>query len=411
MTNTIHHSLNSLRLYCEKEEFKGWDPYDGLNSRIFHAMPFLKTSALARLIWIQLFKRSPINFRKLMLVPKEYNAKGVALFLQGYCNLYWIYQNNDVEQKKIFDRINHLAKLLIALKVEGYSGACWGYNFDWQARKLFLFPKYTPTVVATSFCAASLLEAYKITENTGYLDTAISSADFILNDLHRTDFKNGFLFSYSPLKGNDTVINASLLGSKILSLIFSYTKDERYIKIARETIETCCEIQDVDGSWIYGMLPVQNWIDSFHTGYNLESLMAYKTATGDTSFDVNIEKGLGYYLKNFFEENGIAKYYNNKVYPVDIHCPAQLIITLCKLDKLEENKELADNVVGWMIRNMQAPEGYFYYQMRKHISSKISYMRWNNAFVFNALTSYLLYDGTTHQEDIYGHYSNKNIQT
>ena len=34
-----------------------------------------------------------VNFRKLFLVPKDYNAKGIALLLSGYCNLYNILYN------------------------------------------------------------------------------------------------------------------------------------------------------------------------------------------------------------------------------------------------------------------------------------------------------------------------------
>lgn len=41
-------------------------------------------------------------------------------------------------------RIEELAELLISLQSKGYSGACWGYNFDWQARRLFLFPNSRP---------------------------------------------------------------------------------------------------------------------------------------------------------------------------------------------------------------------------------------------------------------------------
>ena len=67
-------ALLKLKLYCESQHFKGWDPYDGLNSRLFHVLPFLKNFALCRLIIIQGFKRCPINLRPVALVPKEYNA-------------------------------------------------------------------------------------------------------------------------------------------------------------------------------------------------------------------------------------------------------------------------------------------------------------------------------------------------
>ena len=196
-----------LKAYCEKEHFKGWDPYDGLNSKVFQALPFLKKSALCRLIMIQGFKRCPINLRKLALVPKEYNAKGIGLFLSGYCTLFQVVQKYPEwmdklgSQNDIKRRIHELAELLIQLQSKGFSGACWGYNFDWQARRLFLFPKYTPTVVATNFCATALMEAYEITNDRKYLDVALSAADFITKDLHRTPYQGGFIFSYSPLPG------------------------------------------------------------------------------------------------------------------------------------------------------------------------------------------------------------------
>ena len=82
--NNILSSFQTLKLYCEAEHFKGWDPYDGLNSKVFQILPFLKHSALCRLIVIQGFKRSPVNLRRLAMVPKEYNAKGIGLFLSGY---------------------------------------------------------------------------------------------------------------------------------------------------------------------------------------------------------------------------------------------------------------------------------------------------------------------------------------
>lgn len=396
MKKKIFEGFCNLKSYCEREQFKGWDPYDGLNSKVFQALPFLKNSALCRLVVIQWFKRLPINLRPLARVPKEHNAKGIGLFLQGYCNLYRLLRNNPLlksyfgSSDQILAKITDLAELLLSMQSKGYSGACWGYNFDWQARRLFLFPKNTPTVVATTFCATALMDAYEVTNNKKYLDIALSSAQFVLNDLHRYPCENGFLFSYSPLQGNDTVFNASLLGSKLLSYCYKYTGNEQYKEAAKNSIQACCSAQSEDGSWVYGMLPVQSWIDSFHTGYNLDALIAYEENTGDISFHSNIEIGFEFYIHNFFENDGCPKYYHNKMYPIDIHCPGQLFVTLSRLKKSEEYRLLAQKVLDWTIQNMQDPEGFFYYQLKEGISSKISYMRWSNAFMFNSLSYYLL---------------------
>lgn len=394
--NNITTSLKALKSYCEKEQFKGWDPYDGLNSKIFQALPFFKNSALCRLVVIQGFKHCPFNLRRIAMVPKQHNAKGIGLFLSGYCNLYHAVKNNaDLGKefgtlKDIEKLINELAELLISMQSKGYCGACWGYNFDWQARRLFLFPRFTPTVVATNFCATALMEAYEITRNRRYLDIALTAANFVINDLHRTEYEGGFLFSYSPLKGNDTVFNASLLGSRLLGYCYYYTKNEEYKRLAELSVKACCAGQKENGAWVYGMLPVQSWVDSFHTGYNLDGLIAYQELTGDSTYNGYIERGFSFYISKMFEYDGTPKYYDNQMYPIDIHCPGQLIITLSRLHKFEQHRDLANKVMKWTVDNMQDEEGYFYYQLKKGISSKISYMRWSNAFMFNALSYYIL---------------------
>ncbi len=392
MNSSVGHSFQLLKKYCEAEQFKGWDPYDGLNSKVFRALP-LKHWDLARLAWIQGFKRSPVNFRKVLLVPKEYNAKGVGLFLSGYCNIYKLAQNGDTRfgsTEVILKQITTLSELLLQLQNKDYSGACWGYNFDWQARRLFLFPKNTPTVVATTFCASALMDAYEVTGNHSYLNTALSSADFMLKDLNRTRCEGGFILSYSPLKGNDTVYNASLLGAKLLSRCYHYTRNEEYKSTAAEIVNAACHGQAEDGSWVYGLLPVQSWIDSFHTGYNLEAIAFYQQYCEDKSFHGNLKKGTEFYLSNFFLPDGMPKYYHDKIYPIDIHCPGQLWVTLHVLGIWENNKQLADKVLAWTLEYMQDKKGYFYYQLKKRASSRISYMRWSNGFMFHALSCYLL---------------------
>lgn len=380
----VEESFNKLKDYCEKQEFKGYDPYDGLNSKFFSKLFLLKDIKYVKLAWIQFFKRSPINLRTLFGVEKDYNSKGLGLFLSGYCNLY---KSNPNPEYLI--KIKELSQKIIQLRSIGYSGSCWGYNFDWQALAFFQ-PKGTPTVVATTFISYALLDAYDLTQDEELLKIAVDSKEFILKDLNRTyDNDGNFAFSYSPLD-NTQVFNASLLGSRLLSRIYYYTQDEKLLEDARKSIVYCCNNQKENGSWSYGTLPFHKWIDNFHTGYNLECIQEYQRYSGDTSFDQNIQQGLKYYLETFFTENGIAKYYNNKVYPIDIHNTSQLIITLSKLNKFTDNKKLIDLVLNWSIKNMQDEKGYFYYQIKKRFNSNIPYMRWAQSWMFYGMSEYLI---------------------
>lgn len=378
----INQSFLRLKDYVEQENYRGWDPYDGLNSKFFQSLP-LRKLPLARLAWIQLFKRSPVNLRTVFGVEKDFNSKGLGLFLSGYCNLYR--QDSQTVYK---EKIYFLTEQIINLHSKGYSGMCWGYNFDWQARAFFQ-PKYTPTVVATTYVAYSLLDAYDVFKNEEWLKCARSACDFVLNDLNRTHDQDGdFCFSYSPLDKTQ-VFNASLLGSRLLSRVYSCTKEEMLKEAATKSVSFCCKQQKENGAWGYGTLPFHQWIDNFHTGFNLECIHEFQKFTGNTSYTAHLQKGFEYYINTFFTEIGQSKYYHDTLYPIDIHAPAQLVVTLYRMGKLEEHRPLIDRVLEWTIQNMRNQKGYFYYQHKRAGSSKIPYMRWAQAWMFYSLSVYL----------------------
>lgn len=380
---TNYLKFQKLRIFCESKKFQGYDPYDGLNTPFSKVFP-LRNFNLMRLIWIQLFKKLPINLRPLFKIKEAYNPKGIALFLTGYCNLYQL-----KKKEEYLKNINMLADILIQLQTKGFSGACWGYNFPWQTRT-GLFPKGFPTVVTTAFAACALMDAYDITKKNEYLDVALSSSNFILKDLKRTNYSEGFMFSYTPMK-QDSVYNASLLGSRLLSRAYKYKKSNQLIENAKASVSACVEKQKLNGAWAYGELKFQNWIDSFHTGYNLESIHSYIKHSGDTKFTNALEKGFKFYIDNFFLADGTPKYFHNKIYPIDIHSSAQFIVTVNKLNKRSQNQIIYDEVFNWIYQHMQSHiTGAFYYQKNTKYINKIPYMRWTQAWMFYA-SSYYFY--------------------
>lgn len=383
MHNQVKKSLEDLIIFCKKEEFKGYDPYDGLSSNLFQSLPLINQNRFARLIWIQMFKRSPINLRRIFGIRKNYNPKALGLFLSGYCALYKL-----EAKKEYMDEIHFFINKIFEVSSTGYSGVCWGYNFDWESRAFFQ-PKNTPTIVASSFIANSLLDAFDLISDRKLLNSARSTCNFILNDLNRTfDKKGNFAFSYSKLD-NSVVYNASLLGSYLLARVYHHTKESILINEAQKSVSYCCEAQKADGSWSYGESKFHHWVDNFHTGYNLECISGYIKYSGDLSFEPNLNKGLTYYIDTFFSEQGISNYYNNSIYPIDIHSPAQFVITLAKTGRFHENQKLIEQVLKWTIEHMQSKNGYFYYQINKYFSSKIPYMRWSQAWMFYAMSTYL----------------------
>jgi hypothetical protein len=179
-----------------------------------------------------------------------------------------------------------------------------------------------------------------------------------------------------------------LLGSRLLVRVYSLTGESDLKDEAEKSMIYVCGSQNKNGSWAYGKLPFHQWIDNFHTGFNLECISDYIRFTGDNSYEDNLQKGYNYYLNTFFTPEGVPKYYNSSVYPVDIHAPAQLVVTVCKMGKFNDAREVIHNVLNWTITNMQSPQGYFYYQIWKHYKIRISYMRWSQAWMFYAMCIY-----------------------
>lgn len=388
-------NFNALRNYCDAEDYKGWDPYDGLNSRIWKITPFQNISYF-RIVWIQAFKRIPFSImRRLLLVPKKHNSMAIALFITGYCNYYKKISKTNIpsqELAEIKQKIIYLSNLLVSLRNRKYSGASWGYSFDWQSRAFFL-PYDTPTVVATAFCVEALLDAYRAVADDSYKQIACSSVSFVLNDLNRIDKGNGkFMFSYSPLD-NRAVYNASLFGSKILAMVYEYTKDPLLRSVGIESAKSVCEQQNFDGSFPHSDQVKDKWRDSFHTAFKLESLQICLLKFDEEAFKTHITRGFEYWKKNFFDcESGFPYYYDrgrNKSL-VDLHCVGQALSTFSKLGVFENERELANKIIHWSFDNMWSDSGYFYFQKKKGQINRSVFMRWPNAIMFYGLSFYLL---------------------
>lgn len=378
-------SLSALEGYLASTGYVGWDCYDGLNSRLFQATPF-RRSRLCRLALIQLCKRSPINLRPILRVPRGRNPKGTALLLMGFCDRF------EATGDPAYETLaRQCVDWLKQDQSTGYSGACWGYHFDWQSRAFFQ-PKFTPTVVATSFVGKSLLRAHQTFGWPELLALARQACDFVLRDLNRHETEGGLCLSYSP-KDRSRVFNASLLGARLLSQVYGYTQEAELVETAESIVRFAVAHQGVQGEWVYGTAPFQNWIDSFHTGFNLECIQAYREASGDHQWDAAIQRGLRFYREHFFLDDGTPKYYADRIYPIDVHAPAQAVITChalkehCPFDV----PAFCEQILTWTVEHMQHPkEGYFYFQKWPHRTDKTPYLRWSQAWMHHALSHHSL---------------------
>src|SRR5688500_11487991 len=216
---------DTLFAWCRQHNFAGHDPFDALNSRLFQATP-LSRFRTPRLLFTQLTKRSPLNLRAVTRVPPQKNAKGIALFaLAALAD----HRRNATVETDLITR--ELLSELLRLKIKGYAGAAWGYNFDWQSRNFFA-PHGTPTIVPTAFAVRARIEAFDAFHDQQYREVARSICDFIIKDLNRpVDTGEELCFSYSP--NDDTrIFNASLFAAETLAAVGARTNETSYCELA-----------------------------------------------------------------------------------------------------------------------------------------------------------------------------------
>mgnify|MGYP001039951796 CR=1 FL=1 len=368
-------SFKILR-YWSKQDFKGWDPYDMLNSKLIKACVPNKSHFLLW-VFIQLGKVLPFNLRRILFVPKTHNAKCIALFISGICNYWYLCKDDRSELGNYLDRL-----VLILEELKDPSKNAWGYGFLWVARGGLRFPAGAPNVVV-SYYVYSALEKLSNLENYNppiKIDKWLYPKDLI-HVLRRTTFNEGLLFSYSGYEGNEGVFNASLFASFIFakSNLKLNETEKQYICQSIRTIED--NIQD-DGSIVYGQKSFQNWIDNHHTLYIIEAGLRINKETEFNFNEEKLEMLIKYYRKHFLKNEKFPLFLNKK-YVMDFHCLGQLL----RMSEygIYEFSEIEVVVKRWV---KYFNKSKFPYRIYKFGTNRINYVRWTQAFMFYGLSFY-----------------------
>ena len=376
----VQQSLNRVQRWVEDRDYRGYEPFDGLSS---WARPLAFGNQLAERILQQAIRQSPVNLRPLLGVRPQDSTKGRGYMAWGYLTLYKMTQ-----QAAYLEKAVACLKWLDQHKVSRFRYHSWSNHFDFVSRG-GSYTKDDPIIVWTSLIGHAYLEAFEITGDQWYLDIAQSACNWIL-ELPREKTAHGNCISYLA-HVQSSIHNANMLGASLLARAARHSGNEECLQVARSAMEYSCSRQLPDGSWWYAEAPKYQWIDNFHTGYNLNSLNFYLDASGDGEFRPNLDRGLEYYKAHFFEDSGRPKYYHTRTYPVDIQCVAQSIETLALFsDRDPQCLELAEKVAGWAIQNMQDSKGYFYYRQYPLMKAKTPMLHWGQATMFKALADLLL---------------------
>jgi rhamnogalacturonyl hydrolase YesR len=387
-------SLLQLDAWLAKNGWSGYDPYD-VRGLPFVVNPAGSTNGLARWLILAVEGWFPRAARRLARIRPSVNAKAMGLFAEGYRQLYTVTGDE-----------RHLQRALEALdwlethRSQGYSGACWGYPFDWRSR--ILIPRGTPSSVVSATVGHAFWGFYRMTAEPRHLEVCHDICEFFVRHL-RIDRLDGerICFSYTPL---DTfhVHNANLFVAEFLVRTGLEVGREDYVGLGMQAAAYALSEQNDDGSICYwGHDQSQDCrVDHYHSGFEIRSLYGIWQATGDATVRAALDAYYAFYKDRLFESSGIPKMTPHSLYPINIHSCAEAI--LCHSTLAPDFPEAWDYLarcVTWTLEEMQHRQGWFIYMIRSLGGTvpwriEIPYIRWGQAWMLRALAACLAAAGS-----------------
>lgn len=379
-------SLDRVLAWSAARGYRGYSKFDVFNSP-------LMTVASLKLPWLRailtaLWARSPINVRPVFRTRISRNPKGIALFALAYLRRHEL-TGNPADR----DEATALLDWLSENPSPGWNRMCWGYDHPWQSAH-FYAPRYSPNIVVTGNVIYAFLEAFELLGKRKYLDTARSAVEFLLKDLESpVDEPEVRNIGYVP---NNTwaVLNINGLAAVAMARTARQTGERHLFDEARRLIKFLVDKQTDEGAWHYAWPANSSSVkhDNYHTGNILDWILDYTLLTDDSDFLDHYRRGLAFYRQNLFLPSGQPKWRSDRTWPADAHSAAQAVVTFTKAAESVDAACLQDaaRTVSWSIENLQADDGRFKYQIGRFWTKSYTLMRWCNAWMAFALSSFLL---------------------
>jgi len=287
----------------------------------------------------------------------------------------------------------HFLRELEKSRCPEFKEFCWGYPFDWVTRN-GVIKKGTPLITTTPYAFEAFLQVHRLQPRDEWKAILESITRHACTDIR--DFKfsgTANTCSYTP-HDEGKVVNASAYRAALLVMAAKLFHDAALLETAGLNVNFVLETQKPDGSWPYAVDGVRDFVDHFHTCFVMKALAKIYLANGGPKIRAALERGLDYYLKNLFGEDGMPRPFSKAprltVYRCELYDCAECI-NLCLLlrkDFPQLEKTLATVIAG-ILENWIRPDGSFRSRRLKFGWDNVPMHRWAQSQMFRALAFYL----------------------
>jgi hypothetical protein len=359
-------------------------PVGGRAKALYYRHKLVGTAAVAPMIFFEAFlpsARRLFHHRIRFPIADAHYAMGFAFLYEATGNFSYL------------EKAVHFLTELKKSRCRQFKEYCWGYPFDWVWRG-GVIKQQTPLITTTPYVYEAFLQVFQMDPRDDWKLVLQSIARHAATDIK--DFRtseSASSCSYTPFD-EGRVINASAYRAFLLTSASQIFCNEDYWRIAERNLNFVLENQNADGSWPYAVDGVRDFVDHFHTCFVMKALAKIQSLIGYKACEDALVKGVDYYLKNLFDEDGLPKPFSRAprltVYKRELYDCAECI-NLCLLlrDRFPQLEAILEKVVAHILGVWVKRDGSF--RSRKlHLGwDNVPMHRWGQAQMFRSLAFYL----------------------
>jgi hypothetical protein len=350
--------------------------------RLYYKSPLLGTIAVSPMVFSEAFVPSA---RRIFWKPQRFPIAD-AHYAMGFGLLAKTTQSEEYHKRAI-----HFLDVLIETRCPKYENYCWGYPFNWETVRGTIWAG-TPLITTVPYVYEAFREVYQYDQNPKWRDIMYSTAQHALLDYQ--DFKTSEKASgctYSPFPEHSVgVVNANAYRAFLLTCASVDFSDEKYWKVAERNLNFVLEAQNPDGSWYYATDGKRDFVDHFHTCFVMKALTKIEALTGHAGCTQALDRGVAYYTKNLFDDQGIPKPFSRAprltVYKRELYdyaeCINLAVLLRGRFPKLDQDLSV---VVNEILTRWQKPDGSFRSRQLHFGWDNTPMHRWASAQLFRSL--------------------------
>jgi hypothetical protein len=349
---------------------------------LYYTMPSLGTLAVAPMVLSEAFVPSA---RRLFWKPQRFPIAD-AHYAMGFAFLAGVRNGESDYQKAV-----HFLNALEQTRCPEFKDYCWGYPFDWET-KTGVIKAGTPLITTIPYAYEAFSQVYALDGNSKWLQIMESIAEHALKSYREMEIAPGVATcGYTPATDDQCgVINASAYRAFLLTKAGIELSRPQLLAAALKNLNFVLSSQNPDGSWYYAINAKRDFVDHFHTCFVLKALAKIENLTGWSDCSAAIEGGIGYYMKNLFDADGLPRPFSRRprltVYRRELYDYAECInLSILLEGRFPELDRLATGVVMDLLGRWQISEGSFRSRQLLFGWDNVPMHRWAQAQLFRSL--------------------------